>query len=449
MAYFYVSSVIGTATGDGGRYATQQTGSFAGLGASGVYASLTAAFNATTAPGGGDYILISDSHAASPSELVETAAIGATDATYIITVSNTAIDTATIATSVQENSSADLKIGGRLYLYGVYFKSGDDLGGTDSTSNTHWYAEESTFHVTGNLDSPVYTRGDGGTMRYLNCEFISDDANGTLTPQNGAYIECRSCTFTGFTNQISYRFFISGGATLRLLGCDLSDTTGYLLSEVGSGASVDDTIDVLISNCNLNASLTGFVEETFENYGQRVTVVNSGSDSAVEYQYHITAYGGTVDDATSIYRTDSTAFESGQKISLKCVTNSNASRGMPFWFDYPARLVDFSSGASDVLKLYMLTTTTLTDADVWAALYYPDGTSTYATNVVNTQVDPLSSGSTLTTNSESWSGYTSQNRYEIELDTSGDAGDIAVANIRVYVAKASTTIYFCPTIGLS
>ena len=49
MAYYYVKNG-GTATGDAGRYATQQTGSFATLGAANYYNNIEAAILATTPP---------------------------------------------------------------------------------------------------------------------------------------------------------------------------------------------------------------------------------------------------------------------------------------------------------------------------------------------------------------------------------------------------------------
>ena len=61
MAYYYVKSG-GTATGDDGRYASQQTGSFAALGASGYYDNISAAIVATTPPILGDFINPSDLH---------------------------------------------------------------------------------------------------------------------------------------------------------------------------------------------------------------------------------------------------------------------------------------------------------------------------------------------------------------------------------------------------
>ena len=59
MAFYYVKNG-GTATGDTGRFGAKQTGSFAVLGASSTYATITGALAATTAPVSGDFIVCSD-----------------------------------------------------------------------------------------------------------------------------------------------------------------------------------------------------------------------------------------------------------------------------------------------------------------------------------------------------------------------------------------------------
>ena len=60
MAYYYVrddgGSNVGTATGDGGRYASEQT-SWPGA-TSGYYPNIEDANNATTPPAAGDYIIV-------------------------------------------------------------------------------------------------------------------------------------------------------------------------------------------------------------------------------------------------------------------------------------------------------------------------------------------------------------------------------------------------------
>lgn len=447
MAYYYVKSG-GTATGNGGRYASKQTGTFAGLGASGYYSTLAGAYAATTAPTSGDFVCVSNSHTETTTSLTVSGPTSG-GAIFIVTVSDTAIDTSVAAGSSQF-ATTNTQIIGRHFLYGLYISVDNDFSpGTTGASNSTIYMEKCTISPSGTTDNFIYMPQDSQTVRAIECTFIGGDANTRMELLGGGYLDIRGSSFSGVTEQLTNGGFVNGGGTLRVTGCDLSSITGTLIKDVGNSSTIDDTIDVFISNCKLSASLTGYTNETFENYGQRVTVVGSGSGAAAEYQYHTVAYGGTVDESTTIYRDSATPFPSGQKISLKAVTDSNASKGLPFWFDFPTRFVDLPSASSNVLSLYILSASTLTNVDVWASLYYADGTNIHISNVVTSQQPPLATGAALTTNSESWTGYTSQNRYQIDLDTSVDPGSACVPTIRVYIGKPSATIYICPTIGLS
>ena len=64
-------------------------------------------------------------------------------------------------------------------------------------------------------------------------------------------------------------------------------------------------------------------------------------------------------------------------------------------------------------------------------------------NFITTQnTDTLAAGTALTANSDTWTGRTAETRYQIDIDTSGDAGADSVPIIRIYVAKPSIAVYF-------
>lgn len=446
MAYFYVKSG-GSATGDAGRATSQRTGTFAAMGGSAYYATLTAAMAATTTPTSGDFILVSDQSSAAAS------AVGATgpssgDALYVISVDDTACDTPKAATSANEGSTgSDTYLGGHWYIEGVYLVTGDDMG-PGLTANSAWNIEGCTLDATGTGDNVIFATGDGQMVRVMNSTLTGHTA-AQMNITAGSTVELLSCTITGLTDYITNGGFINGGGTLRIDSSDLSSITGTLIANVGNDATNDDNFEVYITNCKTNASLTGFTNETFVHTGQRVVVAGCGSDAGAEYQFCTIAAGGRVDEDTGFYRDSSTAFTSGQRISLKCVTDSLASYGMPFLFDYPSRFVDLSDSASNVLSVFILSSSTLTNKDIWVTLLYADGTNLHVRNQLSSRhANVFTSGTTLSTNSETWTGRTTENRYQIDLDTSGDAGAGCVVAMRVHVAKPSATIYICPTLGL-
>jgi len=165
--------------------------------------------------------------------------------------------------------------------------------------------------------------------------------------------------------------------------------------------------------------------------------------------------GTTVEDNTSFYRDGSTAYEdSAQKTSLKIVTNTIVDRAGPARFNLPSIWLEASVATTDTIRIYILSATALTDADLWIEMMVPDGTNKHVGNWYSSGnlfnnlplvPDVLATGTTLTTNTEVWTGRTTENRYHIDIPTSGDIGADCVPLIRMAVAKASLTMYVCTT----
>jgi hypothetical protein len=211
----------------------------------------------------------------------------------------------------------------------------------------------------------------------------------------------------------------------------------------------DHNVRVEFRSCKFPTTLTQYSATDFVQPTVTLLVVNSSDTSAAaEYQYYYRAGQSQVEDETGIYRDGSTAFPSGQRISLKCITGADIAPSMPFEFEAPTRFAELS-GAADTMRLYLMSSSTLTDVDVRVEAWYPDGTVKNQYNLVeNANFDPFATGTALTTNTEAWTGRTTENRYQIDLDTAGDAGADCVPIIRIYVSKPSTTIYFDTTMDL-
>lgn len=447
MAYFYVKNSIGTRTTGGGL--TKQTGSFTALGASNVYANIENAI--TDGATSGDFICVSDAHSYTTAATTQYGGPTTGDFLYIVTVDDANCDAEAVASAYQEYHTSTLYLGwsGRIAFFGCYFESDNDFRHQGDAGQYHF--ENCTFETNNTSDYLISSLSDGSYTTYMNCTFIGP-ATGATRVASGNVMTLINCSFSGPTNLWTASTGLNGGAHIHCIGCDLSGITGSLWADGGSAPAIDDVIQVRYTNCKLNATEPTFVTETLENMGHRLVMANtSGSSTAAEYQYYVASYGGVVQDETSIYRDGSTAFPSGQKISLKCTTDTNATPAAPFWFDFPARYAALSSTSTDNLRIYLISTATLYDSDVWAEVIYPDGTNKQTPNYLSTRHTDImdTNGTGLTTNSESWTGDTGETLYQIDIDTSADAGADSVPIIRVYVAKASTVIYFCPTIGLS
>ena len=457
MAYYYVRD-DGTATGDGGRYASQQTGSFAGLGASGYYGSVEAAEAATTSFDFGDFICVSDAHDFTHAGGTEfhgstlTATTSDKSITFM-TVSDANVDQYAIASSIQEQTtSASFYLTGNSGDRNKYAFLGLNIaadGQILAAGSSPCFMKDCTFTGLGASDSPMRT---AGAVVLENCHLHSNGAtNGyyLYTSSGTASISMKggSLSTDQTTNTRALIHNIAG--TIRLEGVDMSATKSTLL--VSAEDSFSHFADVQVLDCALSTSLTDFMPSNVPSPEYRVLVANSATTSAAaEYQYYYQAGPDQVEDETSIYRDGSTAFPSGQRISLKYVTGTAVSQEYPFVVEAPTRFAELSNAASDVLRVYILSSAALTDADIRVEVIYPDGTNKHISNIAeSSDFDPFATGTTLTTNTEAWTGRTAENRYHIDIDTSGDAGADCVPSIRVHVAKPSATIYFCPTIGLS
>jgi len=452
-AYYYVKSG-GTALGDAGRYASQQTGSFATMGAANYYDNIEDTKNATTGATNGDYICISDASAGSPysaNTTIISVGAGATDAPIcLISVSDTAVEDYSEGAS-ERTSSGDLTIAGNIFMAGFTPKPTDDLIYISDGSSLFMYECTLTTQGSGDISLNVMA-SSYVTLHSCTIAHGAGTNNFAINSSRNSYfyIYNLSIDITGDTPD--YLISASGVVDVEIVGCDFSNAAMIAIIMAGSWNSTDDKQkSFTVSRCALHAD-TELYDGVPVARGQRALMTNSASISAdAEYQYLLVDGQGTVEDETGIFRDGSTAYPSGQKAAMKCITVGAVTSLNPMIFGMATRYAKLSDTASDTVRLYFLSSAALDDGDVWAEVVYPDGTNKQTPNdkvSVTGPFDPWRTPGGLDTNTEAWTGRTTENRYQIDLDTSGDAGADCVLTIRVYVAKASATIYFCTSVDL-
>jgi len=454
MAYYYVKD-DGTATGDAGRHASQQSGSFASLGTANYYAAIANAIAATTAPVAGDFINVSDLHAHSVGAAITYTGI-ATKSFFIVCVDDANVDagrtTGNRGKETTTGSSANDIAYVNLHVSGMEFQSVDD---GNVQGSCHFSDCKLTSPSSNDLALSILQ--DGAKAHLENCEIAATHAAGYLFISNGSTLVMDGGSVTTPSAGLTRLFltgFTGGGGNLRLNGVDLSAVTGTLLEDVGASATSEDIINVHFDMCKLDSGVA-FTNEAFTSESHRALFTRCSDVSGdAEFQYHLHALGGDVDDDSTIRRGDDPEFEDSAKdISYKIVTDANASLGSPLWFNFPnARWAALSAGATDTLRFYIASTGTLTDKDIYMCITYPDGTNKQTPNFFSSgpvndggTIDFMASGTTLTTDSTSdWrdggSALTGHNEYQIDVTTSGDVGADTVPNVRVYITKPSVTI---------
>jgi len=452
MAFYYVKSG-GTATGDAGRATTARTGTFAAMGVSAYYDNIIDAMAATTTPTNGDDVRVSSAH--SHNYTSTSSIVGPTSGAALRLISVDDANADQFLSGAKETVTGgtnDLRYSGQVSFFGMDYEAVDNFEIFGTASNA--YFEKTTITSPGDGDR-VDVVGNDGSATLVDCTLALNNAGAAISGSaDGSFFKMYGGQVTTTTGGVTLLFSTSLTARyLELVGVDLNAITGHILS-FGSSAT-DITFLFFMRGCRLNASLTGFNAETIGSRNTRFLAVNCASDSdAAAYQYYQETFEGTVQDQddTGIHRDESTAYPSGTKISLDVTTNANCSYGDPLWFDAPTRYAELSTASTDTLRIYFASTDTLTDTDVWAEVMNPDGTTKQLYNFYsNRNSDILAAGTEFTDDSGSstWLDGVSAfvgNEYFMDIDTSSDVAADSVPIIRIYVAKASTTIFFDPSV---
>jgi hypothetical protein len=459
MAYYYVKNG-GTATGDGGRFGSQQSGSFATLGASSYYNDIQDAIdNSTTSPIAGDFINPSDLHVFTTTNIITYQSTVPTPF-FIVSVDDANIDAARTSgnrgTETCTSETNDIVIDSA-FISGVKLESSDNIIFRDSNT-----IQDSVLRVSNSGDVAASLTGDHNSVCIINCEIAIDhaQASGSIVT-GGSVFDMRGGIVTTTSLGINNFFNVSGdngGCGINIKGVDLTAITGNIFGNSGSNLAQDDTLEINLDMCKI-ASGVVFANEVFKMQFMRLIATRCSftSDDA-EYRYHAHIFGGNVNDDDTIFRNEDEPFtESNQKISYEIVTNADVSLGSPLWFDFPIlRYSKLSDTAEDTLRFYITSATALTDKDIYVDISYPDGTNkqtpiflTSAPATVGGTLDLMATGTTLTTDGTStWTGGLA-NKYQMDVDTSSDVGSDCQPVVKIYVTIPSVTIHIASEYGLS
>jgi hypothetical protein len=452
--HVYVSSVHGTNTGGSDTsFATQQTGAMSSIASGSVYINLGYAI-AGCDPTDGQVIYVADDHDASYdngghvifNETSTLAGVG------LLVVSVDAANVDAYSPGATENltdTADDYVFESNLMIAGMDLETGDDIL-RSGWGGTYLRLQDCILRPSGNSDIAVGAYHDGMMIDLINVDILGNTSNSiAFKLSNGCYIRMRGGSINGGISKFTdFSPGTNGGVHMSLDGVDLSAYTGGLLQPVGGNST--DNISYKFRNCKLNAAVTlnGDIEYMF----QRLELHGCDDGTGNElHRFYITDVSGTAknNDATYVTATDPW-FEGSSKSSIEVTTLSTCSSLLPFTFKLPAQYVDLSQAASNVLTLDLVSNLSLTDTDIAAFLIYPDGTVATQANLItsgqtagagNIGVDPIGNGTALATSAlgaGDWTGEpASPFFYEMELDTSVDAGQASGLTVRIEVYKAS------------
>lgn len=466
MAFYYVLSG-GTATGDAGVEATKRTGAFES--AANNYDSWrdvypaggnvpTTAFDPAT-----DIIICAHTHAKDHGGAVTMEPPSNTIKTIIISV-DAANQENFLAGAVEGNisSSGNVTIVNKTHLIGcAYAAQFGSVQTVTGNSDFGFTMDRGEIRLTGGFNS--ININNRGNLTLIDTDLVCDSDDQHIVFNQRGHFSWTGGAVTG-TSDIDNLFKVATGR-VRLLGVDVTAvangaSAAYILEGYG-GNTADMQFDFEMEKCPVTAdSGFEFVDEDFVNEFYIFRARNcAATAAAAEHQVFQRTWGGDVvdQDDSGIHRSESEAFPSGTKASLKFTPQANCSPQRPIIFDLRANAA-LSNASTDTIRIYFAVNNaeTLTDQDVWAELIYPDGTNKHIfTYLSNRNGDPLlTSGVEHTADTGStWldgvSALTGHNEYYMDLDTSGDAGADGVPVIRIHVGwVGSNPIYFDTTVGV-
>jgi hypothetical protein len=236
---------------------------------------------------------------------------------------------------------------------------------------------------------------------------------------------------------------------------------GVDLTVIGSGkslfsATVASRGLVLLENCKLNSAVSITTGSVAGQGGVELRLVNcDGADT--NYRYQKTVYQGTITSNSVVYRSGG-ATAPGQAgsvpVSRKMVTTADSKFYSPLESD--AVEVFFPSDADLAANLGVDTAVTatveivtdgvtLTDAEAWLEVEYPSSGGHPLSAFANDRAaDILATPANQTSSSVTWTttGLTSPTKQKLSVTFTPK--EMGVVKLRVMLAKASTTLYFCP-----
>lgn len=470
LASYQICSTAGTA-GNGaepafsdtaGTTTADNTVTWTSLGVVGNYAAYAAAAatlapfaNGTVFNQNSDTIYVSNNHAENAGTTALSYNASSASNNTFLCVSDTAVPPtalATTATITMFASANTFVLCGlaNLYAYGLGFTitttsstgirvtiGASTLNNPSSGMN---YYENCTFNISvGALAGWFFGIGSNANtgndfISLTNCSFTFSKSDQLIQCINGA-ARLRNCTFAG-TGTVPTTLLSTGSLmTVSIEDSDLSAVTGTLIN-TNASLSIPN---LFINNCKLGAGVT-VISGTPASLGLGNTRLHNSDSANTNYRYYFSNYGGVVLSETTIVRTGG-ATNGVTSLSWNIGSTTNTTFQAPFVTE-DLSIWNELTGSALTATFYFTTDTALNNNDLWGEVEYL-GTSSLPEGVLaSSRMAWFGTPTALTSDTSTWASAKA-NKYSISVTfTPQVKGSI---KFRVYIAKASTTVYFDPS----
>lgn len=339
------------------------------------------------------------------------------------------------------------------YWYGVAFSaaSGSSNGSFNicdsSTAAIALNFDNCSFRLNTTSASPSFRIGSkttGATIganlcSFNNCSFVYGATGQSMQLYSGMInFNGGSIALTGSSPTTAFVGNSGMGGIFTIRDCDLSGLSGNLFS-----VPVNNTDIFYLENCKLNAAAT-MTTGSYNSPGAAMVRIHNCNSGAVNYGFYQGDYSGTVQQDTATINAAG-ASNGTQGVSMKAVTSANAKYSFPLALPEIAQWQD-TTGSSKTATIEIAGAATLTTADIWVELEYLGSSAAPLGSLVGATPDPLATPTNITTSTATWSGSPAAKQ---KLQVTFTPQMKGVVKARVFVAKASATVYVDPLITIT
>lgn len=402
----------------------------------------------------GDTVFVADDH----SESVSTFTFQLFDSPLSNPIRILSIDPAVVPpTDLSKGASISATIGGFSNVYGGAFlcygiifscdsgssQSSFDLGVFNSATDQLW---ENCEFIINNTHASSYFRllPVGGTTNtkpykatFKDCVFGFGNASQIMKLGMGNML-FNNCSLSGTVPTNLFETREGSSPKVLLTGCDFTNLNTTLVKAIAN-----TQLNLVLRNSKIHSSLAKTSGTNDGNTHMDVKFINCSS-SAINYSLNESNYSGSLEHELTTVRTGG-ASNGTTTVGWKMVSNSVVSKVVPLISEDIA-IWNESTGSSKTVTVEIAGSSALTDAEAWLEVEYQGSSSTPKTTIVDDKCAELATPANQTTSSATWGGSPSSKQ---KLEVTFTPQMKGIIRARVYLAKASTTLYVDPKITVS
>ena len=401
----------------------------------------------------GDAIYLSQSHAESGGAVVAVFAGTMANPVKII-AGNDSAEPPIAVSAASLISSSSITLSGSYYLYGLTLQAATSILPNAQSASNSVTLDHCSLITTGTTAGGFFSIGSANNFTQkavlLDCTYkFSGSSNigcataGVVEIKGGSFVSGTSTpsagVFAGANDRTGSRLLIDG-----LDMTNLASTVNIFRTFVSPGL-------FQIRNSKLPASWSGSLcNATPLATGQRFEMHNCDSGDT-NYRLWVQEYSGSIKTETTLVRTGG-ASDGTTGYSLVMATTANANASVAPLVSPEVSIWNDTTGGSKTVTVEILhdSATNLTDGEIWLEVQYL-GTSgaPLGSFISDAKADILATAADQSASSETWTTTGMSNPNTQKLSVTFTPQEKGYIQAKVYLAKASKTVYVDPKLTVA